>query len=97
MKIDISSWFQQMTGETFATFGAARLVRHLDGRFELIGGTPADHATAREWCSLFAPTIVFPAHLERPARAGGSATGTGCLNTFCQKLTLNAFPLAPPR
>ena len=59
MKIEKSFWIQQMTGETFATFGTARLVRHLDGHFELSGGTPADHAAAREWCSLFAPEIVF--------------------------------------
>ena len=48
-----------MTGETFATFGGARIVRHLDGRFELIGGTPADHAAAREWCSLFLHEALF--------------------------------------
>ena len=42
-----------------ATFGTARLVRHLDGRYELLGGTPADLTDAREWCSLFAPEVVF--------------------------------------
>jgi CheY-like chemotaxis protein len=34
-------------------FGSADLVRHADGHWELRGGTPADHGTAREWCSLF--------------------------------------------
>jgi hypothetical protein len=42
-----------------ARFGPARLVRKPDGRHELIGGTEDHRATAREWCSLFAPEIVF--------------------------------------
>jgi hypothetical protein len=42
-----------------ARFGPARLVRHLDGRHELIGGTAEHHAAAREWRSLFAPEVVF--------------------------------------
>jgi hypothetical protein len=44
-----------------ATFGNARLVRQPDGRYELQGGSPADCTAAREWCSLFAPEIVFSA------------------------------------
>ncbi len=40
-------------------FGTARLVKKSDGPHELIGGTADDHAAAREWCSLFAPEIVF--------------------------------------
>jgi hypothetical protein len=50
---------------TVARFGPARLVRHLDGRHELIGGTPATHSAAREWCSLFAPEIVFSGTTRR--------------------------------
>jgi len=42
-----------------ARFGAARLVRHLDGPYELVGGTADDGDAAREWCSLFAPEVVF--------------------------------------
>ena len=45
--------------ELIAQFGPARLVRKPDGRHELIGGTADHRATAREWCSLFAPEIVF--------------------------------------
>ena len=37
---------------TIARFGPARLVKHCDGRHELIGGTAEHHAAAREW---FAP------------------------------------------
>jgi hypothetical protein len=44
---------------TIARFGPARLVKNFAGAYELIGGTPADHAAAREWCSLFAPAVVF--------------------------------------
>jgi len=44
---------------TVARFGAAHLVRHFDGPYELVGGTPDDQAAAREWCSLFAPEVVF--------------------------------------
>ena len=55
-----------------AHFGPARLVRHWSpsergARHELIGGTADDQAAAREWCSLFAPEIVFSseARLQR--------------------------------
>jgi hypothetical protein len=44
---------------TIARFGAARLIRHFDGPYELLGGTVEDRAAAREWCSLFAPEVVF--------------------------------------
>jgi hypothetical protein len=59
MKLINSFCVGQVTGETLATFGAARLVKNLDGKIALIGGTPDDHADAREWCSLFAPEVVF--------------------------------------
>jgi len=44
---------------TIAKFGAARLIRHFDGPYELVGGTPEERASAAEWCSLFAPEVVF--------------------------------------
>jgi len=47
-------------GETVASFGAADLIRHGDGRWELRGGSPTDHAAAREWCSLFQHEATFP-------------------------------------
>lgn len=43
-----------------ASFGAASLVRYRDGRWELRGGVPTDHAAAREWCSLFRHEATFP-------------------------------------
>jgi len=39
--------------ELIATFGAARLVRKLDGTCELRGGTPEDQQEARQWMSMF--------------------------------------------
>jgi hypothetical protein len=73
MKLKNSSWLGLAPLETIAYFGPARLVRHVDGRHELIDGTPAHHTAAREWCSMFAPEIVFSprdpvARLPRPAR-----------------------------
>jgi hypothetical protein len=59
MKLINSFWLGQTAGETIATFGAARLVKKLDGKIELSGGTAADLADAREWCSIFAPDVVF--------------------------------------
>lgn len=89
MKIEKSSWFQHMTAETFAYFGTARLVRHLAGRFELIGGTPADHAAAREWCCLFAPNVVFPSAMvpvseDRPRTRESFAPITGDVRILSQ-------------
>jgi len=46
---------------TIARFGRANLVKHFDGPYELQGGTAEERATAREWCSLFAPQVVFAA------------------------------------
>jgi len=67
MKIKNYSWLIPAPAETIAHFGAARLVRNFDGRHELIGGTAEHQAAAREWCSLFAPEIVFGCPTPRPA------------------------------
>ena len=54
-------------------FGEALLVRHQNGRHELLGGSLGDLVAAREWVSLFAHEIVFthPGRPERPARRSG--------------------------
>jgi CheY-like chemotaxis protein len=46
-------------GEPVASFGTADLIRHRDGRWELRGGSPANHAAAREWSSLFQHEATF--------------------------------------
>jgi len=40
-------------GEVVAYFGQARLIKLLDGKLELHGGSDGDRAEAREWMSLF--------------------------------------------
>jgi hypothetical protein len=40
-------------GEVIAEWGDAKLVKYLDGKLELRGGSKEDHAEAREWISLF--------------------------------------------
>lgn len=49
----ITEYLYRNDGELIASFGQARLLRRLNGRYELRGGTPADIADAKEWCSLF--------------------------------------------
>ncbi len=39
--------------EVIAYFGQGRLVKKLDGKMELIGGSSDDRIAAREWISLF--------------------------------------------
>jgi hypothetical protein len=40
-------------GEVVAAWGDAKLVKYLDGRVELRGGSQQDRGEAREWMSLF--------------------------------------------
>jgi hypothetical protein len=40
-------------GELIASWGEARLIRYLDGKSELKGGTKEDRLAAHEWISLF--------------------------------------------
>lgn len=40
-------------GEVIAAFGDAKLIRFLDGKLELRGGSKDDRIAAREWMSLF--------------------------------------------
>ncbi|MBE7502641.1 MAG: hypothetical protein HS113_20610 [Verrucomicrobiales bacterium] len=42
-------------GTLLAGFGTARLMRYLDGRVELEGGTEADREAALEWLARFCP------------------------------------------
>ena len=40
-------------GEIVAWIGEAKLIRFLDGKTELRGGTNDDRAAAREWMSMY--------------------------------------------
>jgi hypothetical protein len=39
--------------EVVASWGEAKLIRYLDGKTELRGGSKDDRLAAREWMSLF--------------------------------------------
>ena len=43
----------QFEGEIMAYFGQARLVKYLDGRLELVGGSEEDRKAARKWIGFF--------------------------------------------
>ena len=62
MKLNRTSWFPKDDGETIATFGDARLVKNLNGRLRVGGGSAGDHAAAKEWISLFMheAAVSFP-------------------------------------
>lgn len=45
--------FIKNEGELIAGFGQARLVKTLDCKYELRGGSHEDRLAAREWISLF--------------------------------------------
>ena len=53
MRFKNLDWIRAMEEELIASFGDARLVRQLDGKMELRGGTPEDRTAAKEWISLF--------------------------------------------
>ena len=40
-------------GEVVVEFGEAKLIKTVDGKFELRGGSKDDLIAAREWISLF--------------------------------------------
>ena len=53
MKLKYGDWIRPDTDEIVAVFGEAKLVRRLDGKTELRGGTEQDRLAAKEWISLF--------------------------------------------
>lgn len=61
VRFQVSSFshFHDAGRQFVAAFGTASLLKSANGHHELIGGTADDQASAREWCSLFAPEIVF--------------------------------------
>jgi hypothetical protein len=46
-------------GEVIAIFGQARLVKTVDFKYELRGGSDEDRAEAREWISMFMHDVVI--------------------------------------
>jgi hypothetical protein len=77
MRFKTIDWLKPADEELIASFGEARLVRDLDGKFELRGGTAEDRTAAKEWISLFmheAVPCVCDQRSDRaiPADAAGS-------------------------
>ena len=61
MKLNLMAWFKRDAGETLAAFGQARLVKKLNGKIELRGGSRDDRTAAKEWCSLFLHEAILSA------------------------------------
>jgi hypothetical protein len=45
-------------GEVIASWGEARLLKYLDGKYELRGGSADDHTEAKQWISMFMHEVV---------------------------------------
>ena len=45
-------------GEVMASWGEARLIKYLDGKLILKGGSKEDRIAAREWISMFLDNAV---------------------------------------
>jgi hypothetical protein len=54
-------------GRIVRKFGEAKLIKHADGKHELVGGTASDIADANDWVSLFAHEVVLTRSGVRPA------------------------------
>jgi len=52
-------------GEVVASWGEAQLIKYLNGKTELRGGSKEDRAEAREWMSLFWHEAVVGDNLGR--------------------------------
>ena len=59
MKMKRMLEFLRPQEELIATFGQAQLVRTLDGKSELRGGTAEDRQKAKEWISMFWQRAVW--------------------------------------
>jgi hypothetical protein len=75
------------TGRLIRKFGEANLLKHANGKHELIGGSAADIADANDWVSLFAHEIV----LSRPGSrriVGHESKTTGIILRFQPRLAM---------
>ncbi len=60
-------------GAVIAEFGEAKLMKFLNGKYELRGGSKDDRLAAREWISMFCHEVVARIPREqicRPVRVG---------------------------
>ncbi len=66
MKMKVYSLFMDQ-GVVVAAWGQAQLIKHLDGKLVLKGGSKEDRLAAHEWISLFWHEAVVG---EGPGRRG---------------------------
>ena len=59
MKLTHAISLMRNEAKIMARFGDARLIKHLDGKLELLGGTPEDRAAAHKCLSQFPPNATF--------------------------------------
>jgi hypothetical protein len=50
---------QADSGEVIALFGGAKLVKTIDSKYELRGGSKGDRIAAQEWVSMFMHEMVL--------------------------------------
>jgi hypothetical protein len=61
-------------GELVASWGEARLIKYLDGKTELRGGSKEDRLAAQEWISLFwHRAVVRKGHAEKGIHSNHSS------------------------
>jgi hypothetical protein len=73
MKMKLFPLFRD-EGEVVASWGEAHLIKYLDGKTELRGGSDQDRAEAREWMSLFWHEAVVGHGSGRRVQDCGGAT-----------------------
>jgi hypothetical protein len=49
---------ERAESEVIATFGGSQLVKHLNGKVELRGGSVEDQRAARDWAEKFVPELA---------------------------------------
>jgi hypothetical protein len=62
--------FQFNNFEVIASWGGAKLVKYLDGRVELKGGSKEDQMEAKEWISMFMHEVVVGESTRQEGCAG---------------------------
>jgi hypothetical protein len=61
-------------GELIASWGEARLIKYLDGKVVLKGGSKEDRLAAHEWISLFwHEAVVGESHAEKGIHSNHSS------------------------
>jgi hypothetical protein len=85
-------------GEVVAAWGEAQLIKYLDGKLELKGGSKEDRIEAREWISMFL-CLAAGGPAWRPAagrdgwQKGGGQKPFGFLPASCERAAGGRLPV----